>query len=611
MRLLFIFIFFIEPFQLFAQGDLPVTGILTDEQTSRPLPGASISIYRGDRTTGAITNADGKFSFAGTAVDSVKFSMIGYGSILINGVALKNMGQLQLKMKPVLVTMEEVVIRPMTAKEIVEASIEKTMAMLANADFENKVFYREVIKDGENYFSVAEAIFRTQYFIKDRSFKLSMEKGRSKEDGSYTRLFEDYHPGGGPEALADKYLAASLPDFFNLKKTKWFTYKKDSVTFYDGRKVFIIGFDQNAAIHEALDKGRLFINADDLSLLKYESENSPAGMAYVKNLTGADKLFAGLLNIDFKRKGWKKMATFIRVSDKLYLSHALAEYRIGYKQPKKQLDLDLTINSELMVTEPVAPIEKLISKSEEWKRKNIVANLPTDFDPNFWGAENVISPTKQVDEIIAGISGKNNEENVLKLDGDWLYHQPNMFVAYRQHDTVSLAPVMKSGWEDDETAGMLYKEMKGDFIIEAKLDITKRTDAGAFPDNGFQQAGIIIRNAKGEHENSVLLCIGTAGNPNAKIILHKTEDGKTKGPVDKIEWMNGWLRLEKKESAIAALFKTRNDSTWKKITTYQVNWQENDTLQVGIMVMARFAGNGPKMKPDMKAAFTQLKIISE
>jgi hypothetical protein len=256
------------------------------------------------------------------------------------------------------------------------------------------------------------------------------------------------------------------------------------------------------------------------------------------------------------------------------------------------------------------PIKKPISKSEEWKRKNMVANLPTDFDPSFWGAENVISPTKQVNEIIAGISGKNNEDSVQRLGGDWLYHQPNMFVAYRQHDSVSMVAVMKSGWEDDETAGMLYKEMKGDFFIEAKLDIAKRSDGESFPDNGFQQAGIIIRNAKGKNENSLLLCMGTAGNPNAKIILRKTEDGKSKGPVDKIEWMKGWLRLEKKGSAITALYKGGNDSAWKKITTYQVNWQD-DNLQAGLMVMARFAGSGPKMKPDIKATFTQLKIINE
>jgi len=611
MRRLLIFLISVSAYTFsLAQNSHFITGKLTDEQTGNPLNGASISIYKNGKVGGTISNAEGKFSFNNESIDSLKFSIIGYSSIVLNSASLKLQDQLLIKMKPVTVNMDEVVIRQMTPLEIVETAVKKTLAMLPANDFENRVFYREIIKDKEHYFSVAEAVFTTQYFINNQSFKLRLEKGRSKEEVSYTRLFEDYHPGGGPEVLADRYLAASVPDFFNLKKTKWFSYKIDTVTAYDGRRIWVISFDQKPGIHDALDKGRLYINADDFSLLKYEAVNSPLGMPYVKNLTGTDKIFANVLNIDFKRKGWKKQAEFLQRDGKLFLSHASAEYLVDYKQPKKQLDLDLTITAELVVTDPFLPIEKNISKSEEWRRKNIVANLPTDFDTNFWGTENVISPTKQVDEIIAGIGEKNNDDAVQKISGDWLYHQPNMFVAYSLHDSVSLVPIMKSSWEDDETAGMIFKEAKGDFVIEAKLDISKRSDPAVSPDNGFQQSGLIIRSSKAGLENNVLLCIGTAGNPNPKIVLRKTTDSQSKGPVEKIDAMNGWLRLEKKGSAITAFYKIPDTEEWKKITTYQVNWQDDD-LQVGLAVMARFAGSGPRMKPDMKATFTQLNIIKE
>ena len=593
-----------------AQNSHFISIVLSDEQSGKPLSAASIIIYKNEKTGGTISNAEGKFNFNTGSVDSVKFSMIGYNSIVLSKTAFIDVEELNIKMKPVLLNLDEVVIRPMTAQEIVETAIKKTLALLPAVDFESKIFYREIIKDKENYFSVAEAIFKTLYYLKDQSFKLSMEKGRSKEDVSYTRLFEDYHPGGGPEALADKYLAASLPDFFNLKKIKWFNYRKESVTSFDGKKIYVISFDQKPGIHEALDKGRLFITKDEFVLLKYEAMNSPIGTPYIKNLTGTDKIFANLLNIEFKRKGWTKEADFIQMDGRLFLSHAAAAYLIDYKQPKKQLDLDLTISSELLATEINLPIAKSILKSEEWKRKNLVANLPTDFDANFWGTENVISPTKQVDEIIAGISKKNKEDSIKKIDNDWLYHQPNMFVAYSQHDSISLVPIMKAAWEDDETAGILFKEIDGDFIIESKLNITKRSDAETFPDNGFQQSGIIIRSAKDQQENNIILCLGTAGNSNAKIILRKTDNGKSKGPVDKIEAMNGWLRLEKKGSSITALYKTVEQEEWEKITTYQAGWVTGN-LQVGVMVMARFAGSGPKMKPDIKATFTQLKINKE
>ncbi len=52
-----------------------------------------------------------------------------------------------------------------------------------------------MIHDSLQYYSVAEAIFDAQFNIQNKSFKLKMEKGRSKEDVAYTRLFEDFHPG--------------------------------------------------------------------------------------------------------------------------------------------------------------------------------------------------------------------------------------------------------------------------------------------------------------------------------------------------------------------------------------------------------------------------------
>ena len=32
---------------------------------------------------------------------------------------------------------------------------------------------------------------------------------------------------------------------------------------------------------------------------------------------------------------------------------------------------------------------------------------------------------------------------------------------------------MRSLWEDEETGGMLYKEMEGDFIVESKINSLK------------------------------------------------------------------------------------------------------------------------------------------
>ena len=216
------------------------------------------------------------------------------------------------------IQMGEVVINSMSAIDIVRKAIQSSLALLPDSNHETKLFYRETIKDSTRYFSIAEAIFRSQYFPSKKYFKLSLEKGRSKEDVSYTRLFEDYHPGGGPQAVAETALKTGFPDFLNEEKLKWFHYEKESMNDLDGRPLYIIRFDQRPDVHKALETGKIYIDAGNYAIVKYEAENSPIGMPYVKDLTGIDKLFAELLHIDFKRKGWKKQVEFTLIDGKLF-----------------------------------------------------------------------------------------------------------------------------------------------------------------------------------------------------------------------------------------------------------------------------------------------------
>ena len=77
--------------------------------------------------------------------------------------------------------------------------------------------------------------------------------------------------------------------------------------------------------------------------------------------------------------------------------------------------------------------------------------------------------------------------------------------------------------------------------------------------------------------------------------------------MSKNDNMSGWLRIEKTGTKIVAFFKDDNGGDFKKIGEYKLDWL-NGKLQLGLTVFATFSGDGPKMKPDMKANFSQLKI---
>ncbi len=587
---------------------LKLTGIVRDSKTLESLPGVSITIFESDYISGGISNGEGRFSIITNGKpDSVIFSMIGYRYTRFSLVKLPKGDSIIVELRPESIILNEVEVRPVSAMNIIREAAGKMNSYIPSGDYESLAFYREIIQDSTEFYSVAEAIFKTQFSVQKKSFRLKLEKGRSKEDVAYTRLFEDYHPGGGPEDAVSQCLSVRPPDFLNAGSLKNYNYKIDSTIAVEDNLVYVISFDQKPGIREALEKGYLYINASDYSLLKFKVSNSPRGTAYIKSLTGMDKIFAGILHIDLTVKGWERTASYIQIGGKLFLSYAKMIYDIGYKQPKKSLNLNLRIHTELMVTDFQRLIVREITKEEEWKRKNLVIGLPTDFDPEFWGSANILDPTTEVKDILSSISKKNREIKVSGIPDDWLYLNKGFFISYKLGDSIVMVPVAKCNWEDNETGGMMYKMIKGDFNMEVMLSIKKRSNRSGEPDNGFQQGGIIVRSPGSNHENYLIYALGTGGSDVLKYFLKRTSGSRTKIGVEKTGDLAGWLRIEKKGKRLRVYKRKSESDDWIQVDEYEFDWLKTE-MQVGFTVMARFAGTGPKQRPDLEAVFSNLKL---
>jgi hypothetical protein len=591
-----------------AQSPGRLSGTVLDFNTHEPLTGVSILIYESSGIVGGITNREGVFSLNDPGkMDSVKFSAIGYRSQLLKFPRQVQQENITVYLDQESENLEAVVVRPPDILEIIRKAIEKIEHTRNSKEFENLAFYREIIKDSQQYYSVSEAVFKTQFFPEKKSSKLKLIKGRSKEDVAYTRLFEDFHPGGGPQDAINLSFVFGQPDFLNKDRIKYFDYKKELVTRLDGHPVYIIGFEQKPGIREALESGRIFIDAENYDVLKFEAHNSRVGTPYIKSLKGTDKIFAGLLHIDFSIKGWSRTASYRETEGIELLDNASLDYIIDYRQLKKNINLHLDIQTQLMMTEFHPQINNAIQKDEEWERKDLMVNLPADFDSAFWGSNNILSPTEENMKMMGAISERNNEQGTVDSTLGWKYFKPDNFISNGNQDSLNIIALVKSNWEDKETGGMIYKNIDGDFNIEARLTISKRSNLREQPDNGFQQAGIIVRNSKNNAENNLILSMGTGGNDKPKSFIKKTSDNKTKSQVDKTGGMNGWLRVQRIGNRLDIYRRSNERDAWLQVDSYKPGWL-NRPLQVGFSVMARFAGDAPKQHPDIRAVFSDIKF---
>ena len=161
-------------------------GRVEDASNHVVLSGVSITVYESSTVLGGISNPEGNFSVhASGSVDSVKFSMIGYHNKVFKTAKISSGAFIIVRLEPAPLELQEVTVHPASALDIVRQAARKIQPMIPSKEFESKAFYREIIRGSMRYYSVAEAIFSIQFSTEKQSFKLRLDKGRSKESGAY------------------------------------------------------------------------------------------------------------------------------------------------------------------------------------------------------------------------------------------------------------------------------------------------------------------------------------------------------------------------------------------------------------------------------------------
>jgi hypothetical protein len=187
----------------------------------------------------------------------------------------------------------------------------------------------------------------------------------------------------------------------------------------------------------------------------------------------------------------------------------------------------------------------------------------------------------------------------------WSRLNDAFFVSYMSGDTITLVPTAKCYWQDDNTGALLYKKLRNDFSIETKLEISQNSDKHSPPDIGHQQCGIIIRALNAGYESNITLTKGTGGNKNIRLHITETKKGKSKSIInDEDDWH--YLKLEKKAANIIVYARKTVSDEWRRLKVYKA---EGEEFEAGLIGFAHFAGNGPKMRPDIRGIFSAIKII--
>lgn len=391
---------------LFAQNYTQINGRVEDANTAKPLHYASISLLRS--TISNVTNAEGLFVLKiptanFNALDSVQVSFLGYNSIKICVSDFPAGKDKIIRLTPSTINLSAIYIHPNDPVSLFNlvfspSNIKKNYSsdpcgMLG--------FYRELIKRGNRYASMNEAVLdikKASYTSDYASDNAAIYKGRGSENSSISDTIIMKLQGGPLSAMYTDIVKYPFVGTDALSAPDYYDFSFGNPIEENNRKIYVLKFNQKDSVkRECLYKGELFIDSETFALIKASfsmnvdvKEDSWKYFIRKRPADATLKVDEATYEVNYKRVGSKYMFDYSRM-----------ELRFSAKYKHHWMKNKYSIVGELAITDTDNPAGLKIPSDRKLRMKDIVSNKVRDFsDPDFWGGYNIIQPEENIQSII-------------------------------------------------------------------------------------------------------------------------------------------------------------------------------------------------------------------
>jgi hypothetical protein len=382
-----------------------ITGKIMDNKTKEPIVFANV--YLDGTNIGTVTNSDGEFLLkvpVSRRNANIAITHLGFKNLLLEVAQMKEERNL-IYLDPVIIPIEEVIVRFTNAEQLVYHALMKKTDNYSKAPVMLTSFYRETIKQNRNYVAVSEAvldIYKSPYVQTLETDRSKIYRGRKSQDvkkmdtvlfklqgGPYNALMLDVVKNPG-EVLSAEYL--------NL-----YDYTFAGINYIDDRETYIINFKQKSYVADPLYKGTIYIDAGNLAF---------TGIDFNLNINDPE-----LVNAMFIRKkpigmkvdvlGASYLTKYRIVDNTWYLNYVRLEASFKCKWDKKLFNSVYSTMTEMAVTDMDMENVNRFKYKESEKITDVLADQVNQFeDPDFWGEYNIIKPDESIEAAIDKISRK-------------------------------------------------------------------------------------------------------------------------------------------------------------------------------------------------------------
>ncbi len=384
-------------------------GIVVNDNTNDELPFAAVEAEGSNVAT--VTNIDGEFTLKleeDSDVSAIKISYIGYNSKVVPLTDFRESKYITIKLSPASAQINELTIRPVNGPEFIDDVLDKVAENYNPEPQMMTGFYREAIKNRRRYVAISEAvvdIFKSGY-NKDLQFdQVKIDRGRKSADVEKmdTILLKLQ---GGPAVSLLLDVVKNPYVLLTEEYEKIYDFSLENVISLDDRLHYVVFFKQKPYITDPYYYGRLYIDMDKLAISEAEFSLN------IENEEEASRFFIKRkpIGMTILPQAATYRTSYIIDDDKWYFNYARAEVKLKIDWDKRLFNSRYTLMTEIAITDRKTILAEKINFKERFKKSDVLDDMVyTYFDPDYWGAYNVIEPDQSIESAIRKLNRNFDE----------------------------------------------------------------------------------------------------------------------------------------------------------------------------------------------------------
>lgn len=378
-----------------------LSGKIIEDRKDDPIPYASISLY--NKPIGTISNTDGEFLLKvhpDNINDSIVISCMGFEQIKLPASQL--LDEDLFIMKPTSIRIREVRVTSISPEKLLK-NIRDNIAN--NYSDENRLmtaFYRETLKQDENYINISEAIIEILKATYSNTFRVDLVrllKGRRSPDVQPFQWL-NFKLQGGPFTITKLDVIKNMESFIDEEFEQFYKFNIKKVIWYNDYPVYVLEFKPTSDQFFPLFVGEMYVHRETFAVLHADFHINKEGLRQAESVM-----------IKKKPRRVKAKPTFARYevsyqkfNGKWHLNTAKASVKIKVRSKRDKVNSEYHSVSDLLVTN-IKPTEiRRFNRDESINQNDIFVELIHGYDVEFWENYNIIKPDEDLINAIKTIS---------------------------------------------------------------------------------------------------------------------------------------------------------------------------------------------------------------